>query len=105
MASRKSFLLRIDPTVYEAMQRWAADDLRSLNAQVEYVLRAALDQAGRLRQSSRGTSGAVEPEAVAGSGGAAGSGSGGAASAGEAGGRGVAAASGVAAGSERNLDE
>jgi hypothetical protein len=45
---RKPFLLRIDPTVLEALQRWAADDLRSLNAQIEYVLRDALVRVGRL---------------------------------------------------------
>ena len=49
MAERKAFLLRLDPTVYEAMQRWAADDLRSLNAQIEFVVRRALQQQGRLR--------------------------------------------------------
>jgi hypothetical protein len=48
MAERKPFLLRIDPTVLEAVQRWAADDLRSLNAQIEYVLRDALQRTGRL---------------------------------------------------------
>ncbi len=48
MADRKSFLLRIDPAVLEALQRWANDDLRSLNAQIEYVLRDALRKAGRL---------------------------------------------------------
>ncbi|HEU0030265.1 MAG TPA: DNA-binding protein [Kofleriaceae bacterium] len=47
MAERKPFLLRIDPVVLEAMQRWAADDLRSVNAQIEYVLRDALERAGR----------------------------------------------------------
>jgi hypothetical protein len=45
---RKSFLLRADAAVLEAMQRWANDDLRSLNAQVEFVLREALRKAGRL---------------------------------------------------------
>lgn len=45
---RKSFLLRLDPELYEALQRWAADDLRSVNAQVEYVLRDALAKAGRV---------------------------------------------------------
>jgi len=45
---RKSFLLRADATVLEAMQRWANDDLRSLNAQVEFVLREALRKAGRM---------------------------------------------------------
>ena len=47
MADRKSFLLRIDPAVLEALQRWADDDLRSLNAQIEYVLRESLKRAGR----------------------------------------------------------
>ena len=48
MAERKSFLIRADASVLEAMQRWANDDLRSLNAQVEFVLREALRKAGRL---------------------------------------------------------
>ena len=48
MADRKPFLLRIDPTVLEAVQRWANDDLRSLNAQIEFLLRRAAQQAGRL---------------------------------------------------------
>ena len=48
MAERKAFLLRLDPAVYDAMQRWAADDLRSLNAQIEFVVRRALQQLGRL---------------------------------------------------------
>ena len=47
MAERKSFLLRIDASVLEAMQRWANDDLRSLNAQIEFVLRDALRRTGR----------------------------------------------------------
>ena len=47
MAERKPFLLRVDPALLEALQRWAADDLRSLNAQIEFVLRDALARAGR----------------------------------------------------------
>ena len=47
MAERKGFLLRIDPAVLDALQKWAADDLRSVNAQIEYVLRDALVRAGR----------------------------------------------------------
>ena len=47
MADRKPFLLRIDPAVLEAVQRWANDDLRSLNAQIEFLLRRSLQQAGR----------------------------------------------------------
>ncbi len=47
MAERKAFLLRIDPAVLEALQRWANDDLRSLNGQIEFVLRGALTAAGR----------------------------------------------------------
>ena len=48
MAERKSFLLRIDAAVLQAVQRWANDDLRSLNAQVEFVLRDALRRVGRV---------------------------------------------------------
>jgi hypothetical protein len=53
MAERKPFLLRIDPAVLDAVQKWAADDLRSLNAQIEYILRAALQRAGRLSGSRK----------------------------------------------------
>jgi hypothetical protein len=48
MAERKSFLLRIDPALLEAAQRWANDDLRSLNAHIEFLLRDSLRRAGRL---------------------------------------------------------
>jgi hypothetical protein len=48
MGDRKGFLLRLDPAVYDALQRWAAGDLRSLNAQIEFLLRRALREAGRL---------------------------------------------------------
>jgi hypothetical protein len=47
MAERKNILLRLDPAVHEAMAKWAADDLRSINAQIEYALRLALESAGR----------------------------------------------------------
>jgi hypothetical protein len=47
VADRKPFLLRIDSAVLDAVQRWANDDLRSLNAQIEFVLRDALRRAGR----------------------------------------------------------
>jgi hypothetical protein len=47
VAERKAFLLRIDPAVLDALQRWAADDLRSLNSQIEFVLRRALQREGR----------------------------------------------------------
>ena len=49
MAQRKPFLLRLDPAVHEALQRWADDDLRSLNGQIEFLLRKALADAGRQR--------------------------------------------------------
>jgi hypothetical protein len=49
VAERKPFLLRVDPELHEALQRWAADDLRSLNAQIEFLLRRALQAAGRLK--------------------------------------------------------
>jgi hypothetical protein len=53
MADRKAFLLRLDPAVYEALQRWAGADLRSLNAQIEFLLRKSLQQAGRLQQAPK----------------------------------------------------
>ncbi|GAB4587304.1 MULTISPECIES: hypothetical protein [Nocardia] len=43
----KKVLLRLDPAIHEAIAKWAADDLRSINAQIEYALRTALKQAGR----------------------------------------------------------
>jgi hypothetical protein len=51
VAPRKSFLLRVDATVLEAIQRWANDDLRSLNGQIEYLLRDALRRVGRTPQA------------------------------------------------------
>ncbi len=47
MSERRPFLLRIDPAVLDSLQKRAADDLRSLNAQIEFVLRAALVRVGR----------------------------------------------------------
>lgn len=47
MAERKSILLRLDPAVHDALARWAADELRSTNAQIEFLLRRALTDAGR----------------------------------------------------------
>jgi len=58
MAKRKPFALRIEGKTLDAMQRWAQDDLRSLNAQIEFVLRDALRQAGRLPKQGSGQ----EPE-------------------------------------------
>lgn len=51
--NRKAYLLRIDPQIHEAMQRWAADELRSLNAQIEIVLRRALEQSGRVKEQKK----------------------------------------------------
>ena len=48
MAERKAFLVRLDPQIYEALQRWADAELRSVNAQIDFVLRSGLRDAGRL---------------------------------------------------------
>jgi hypothetical protein len=53
VAERKKFLLRLDPDVYAAVQRWADDELRSVNAQVEFALRQALRAAGRQVRNPR----------------------------------------------------
>jgi hypothetical protein len=52
VAERKPFLLRIDRDVLEAVQRWADDDLRSLNGQIEFILRRALKETGRMKAGS-----------------------------------------------------
>jgi hypothetical protein len=48
VAERKKILLRLDPAVHDALAKWAADELRSTNAQIEFLLRKALSDAGRL---------------------------------------------------------
>ena len=55
MAERKPFILRLDPALHDALQRWAGDELRSLNAQIDFLLRRALEQEGRLPKSLRTT--------------------------------------------------
>lgn len=64
MSERKSFLLRLDPSLHAALQRWAADDLRSLNGQIEFLLRRELRAHGRLQGGADGsqpTDSAAEP--------------------------------------------
>ena len=61
MAPRKAFLLRVDPAVLDALQHWASDDLRSLNGQIEFVLRRALRQERRALRS-RPAAPPTEPE-------------------------------------------
>jgi hypothetical protein len=53
MSDRKPFLLRLDPKLHEALQRWADDELRSLNAQIEFILRQALAERGRLPKGKK----------------------------------------------------
>ena len=50
MSERKAFLIRVDPKLHEALEKWAADELRSVNAQIEFLLRRALKEAGRLKE-------------------------------------------------------
>ncbi len=52
MADRKPFLIRIDTVILDAVQRWANEDLRSVNAQIEFLLRRVLQDAGRLGRES-----------------------------------------------------
>lgn len=55
MAEKKAYPLRMNADVLDAIQRWADDELRSLNAQIEYVLREALRKSGRLKKSDAET--------------------------------------------------
>jgi hypothetical protein len=58
---RKPFLLRLSPRVHDAMRKWAEDDMRSLNGQIEFVLREALLRAGRLRDADAAGGGSSKP--------------------------------------------
>ncbi|MGB0952046.1 MAG: hypothetical protein ACPG31_02360 [Planctomycetota bacterium] len=62
---RKSFLLRVDPKLHDALRRWADDDFRSLNAQTEMILRRALLDAGRLKEGEEQVLDAELPGAAA----------------------------------------
>jgi hypothetical protein len=53
MADRKAFLLRLDPALHEALQKWADAELRSLNGQIEFLLRQTAREAGRLAGASK----------------------------------------------------
>ena len=53
MGKREAFLMRVDPEVLDALRRWARDDLRSVNAQVEFLLRRALIREGRLAKGEK----------------------------------------------------
>jgi hypothetical protein len=61
MTERKGVLLRLDPAVHDALARWAADELRSTNAQIEFLLRRALADAGRLPGNARQMRGPGRP--------------------------------------------
>ena len=52
MATKKQFPLRLDPKLYAALERWAADEFRSANAHIEFLLREAVRRAGRLRDQA-----------------------------------------------------
>lgn len=59
---RKTYPLRINPEILEAMQKWANDDLRSVNAQIEFVLRESLIKAGRFKSQAQKSESAVDQE-------------------------------------------
>jgi hypothetical protein len=62
VAERRSFLLRVDPEVLDALQLWARDELRSLNGQIEFLLRRMLRESGRLRREEGRSGGERDPE-------------------------------------------
>jgi hypothetical protein len=63
MSDRKSVLLRLDPAVHDALAKWAADEMRSTNAQIEFLLRRALADAGRMPTHARQMRGPGRPPA------------------------------------------
>jgi len=64
MADRVPYLLRLDPEIMAALRRWAGDDLRSLNSEIEFLLRRALKDAGRLPAGARETGRSGRPNAA-----------------------------------------
>ncbi|MFA5804294.1 MAG: Arc family DNA-binding protein [Melioribacteraceae bacterium] len=52
MSEKKKFLLRIDDNLYASLEKWAADELRSINGQIEYLLKESLKKAGRLKSNT-----------------------------------------------------
>ncbi len=66
MSQKKRFLLRLDSKLYEVLEKWSADELRSVNAQIEYVLKEATRKAGRWKEDKRtaGSSSADAPNAI-----------------------------------------
>jgi hypothetical protein len=63
VSERKGILLRLDPAVHDALARWAADELRSTNAQIEFLLRRALTEAGRMPERAGKMRGRGRPRA------------------------------------------
>jgi hypothetical protein len=61
MSEKKKFLLRVDEALFAALEKWAADDLRSVNAEIEFLLASALRKAGRLRGGESGAGGRKNP--------------------------------------------
>jgi len=66
MSQKKRFLLRLDSKLYEVLEKWSADELRSVNAQIEYLLKEATRKAGRWKEDKRtaGSSSADAPNAI-----------------------------------------
>ena len=66
MSDKKKFLLRLDGDLFNALEKWAADDLRSVNAQMEFLLRDALKLGGRLKESGVSSPSGGDPGATSG---------------------------------------
>ena len=62
MPEKKKFLLRIDENIHAALEKWAADDLRSINAQIEFLLTQAVKNAGRINSSQSNENPTEQPE-------------------------------------------
>ena len=63
MSEKKKFLLRLDAELYDALEKWAADDLRSVNAEMEFLLKEAARKAGRLKPASESARPAANADA------------------------------------------
>ncbi len=59
---KKPFVLRVNPAMMNALEKWAADEFRSVNGQIEWILNRALKEAGRLKDTDRDSAGKTDPE-------------------------------------------
>ena len=62
MADKKNFMLRVDEELFKALEKWAADEFRSVNGQLEWLIHQKLKENGRLKENGKGAAGKTDPK-------------------------------------------